>query len=144
MFGFGKKIEKDPKKAIEQADKTINTGLTGFFTKAFVGKEQMDQINHSLDVAKQYTDYGNLNQTGMAATADVLSIQDTVTLFNYNPVVEMNLHVTPQFGPAFDQVVEVAVSKIAIPRVGDKINIKYFKKITNAIFEFKYSICDFL
>ncbi len=125
MFGFGKKIEKDPKKAIDQADKTINSGLTGFFTKAFVGKEGMDQINHGLDVAKQYADYGNLNQTGMPATADVLSIEDTGMLVNYNPVVRMKLMVTPQFGPAFEQVVETAVSKIAIPRVGDKLNIKY-------------------
>ncbi|MCC6865900.1 MAG: hypothetical protein IT280_07035 [Ignavibacteria bacterium] len=125
MFGFGKKIEKDPKKALEQADKTINSGLTGFFTKAFVGKESLDQINHSLDVAKQYTDSGNLSQTGMPATADVLSIEDTGALVNYNPVVKMKLNITPQFGPAFEQMVEIAVSKIAIPRVGDKINIKY-------------------
>lgn len=128
MFGFNKKIkdmQDDPKKAIDQADKTINKGLTGFFTKAFVGQENLDKINQGLDVAKKYADYGNLNQTGMPATAEVVSIADTGMLINYNPVVKMQLKVTPQFGPGFETTVETAVSKIAIPRVGDKINIKY-------------------
>ena len=58
-------------------------------------------------------------------TAEVLSIADTGALINYNPVVKMKLNITPQFGPAFQADVETAVSKIAIPRVGDKINIKY-------------------
>lgn len=128
MFGFNKKIKEmneDPKKAIDHADKTINKGLTGFFTKAFIGQENVDKINHSLDVAKQYADYGNLNQTGMPATAEVMSIADTGMLVNYNPVVKMQLKVTPQYGLPFETTVETAVSKIAIPRVGDKINIKY-------------------
>jgi hypothetical protein len=67
MFGFGKKNTDDPKKAIEQADKTINTGLTGFFTKAFVGKENMDKMNHGLDMAKKYADYNNVTATGLPA-----------------------------------------------------------------------------
>jgi hypothetical protein len=128
MFGFNKKIKEmneDPKKAIDHADKTINKGLTGFFTKAFIGQENVDKINHSLDVAKQYADYGNLNQTGMPASAEVVSIADTGMLVNYNPVVKMQLKVTPQYGLPFETTVETAVSKIAIPRVGDKINIKY-------------------
>ena len=125
MFGFGKKSSDDPKKAIEKADKAINTGLTGLFTKAFVGKENMDKMNAGLNMAKNYTDTGNLAQTGMHATAEVLTIADTGALINFNPVVKMNLNVTPQFGQAFQVEVETAVSKIAIPRVGDKINIKY-------------------
>jgi len=136
MFGFGKKINdmnKDPKKAIEHADKTINSGLTGFFTKAFVGKEGMDRINAGLNTAKKYTDTSNLAQTGMGASADVLSIEDTGMLINYNPVVRMKLHITPQFGAAFESTVETAVSKIAIPRAGDKINIKYTPANTSEV-----------
>lgn len=128
MFGFNKKVkdmQDDPKKAIDKADKTINKGLTGMFTKAFIGQENLDKINHSLDVAKKYADYGNLNQTGMPASAEVMSIADTGMLVNYNPVVKMQLKVTPQYGVPFETTVETAVSKIAIPRVGDKINIKY-------------------
>jgi TATA-binding protein-associated factor Taf7 len=37
----------------------------------------------------------------------------------------MQLKVQPQYGPPFETQVKTAVSKIAIPRVGDKINIKY-------------------
>ncbi|HMQ78151.1 MAG TPA: hypothetical protein PKE39_07620 [Ignavibacteria bacterium] len=125
MFGFGKKIEKDPKKALENADKAINSGVSGFLTKTFMGQDFVDQTNASLNMAKNYTDTSNLSQTGMGGTADVLSIEDTGALINYNPVVRMKLRITPQFGPAFETTAETAVSKIAIPRVGDKINIKY-------------------
>ena len=125
MFGFGKKIEKDPKKALENADKAINSGVSGFLTKTFMGKDFVDQTNASLNMAKNYTDTSNLGQTGMGATAEVLGIEDTGTLINFNPVVRLKLNVTPQFGMPFETTAETAVSKIAIPRVGDKINIKY-------------------
>jgi hypothetical protein len=125
MFGFNKKVEKDPKKALDQADKTLNTGVTGFLTKTFMGKEFTDQMNAGLDKAKQYSDYNNVSQTGLAGTAEVLSIADTGAMVNFNPVVKMKLRVQPAFGPSFETTAEAAVSKIAVPRVGDKINIKY-------------------
>jgi len=90
-----------------------------------MGQDFVDQTNASLNMAKNYTDTSNLNQTGMGGTAEVLSIEDTGALINFNPVVRMKLRITPQFGPAFETTSETAVSKIAIPRVGDKINIKY-------------------
>jgi hypothetical protein len=58
-------------------------------------------------------------------TAEVLVITDTGALINFNPVVKLKLKVTPQYGVVYDAEIETAVSKIAIPRVGDKINIKY-------------------
>lgn len=125
MFGFGKKIEKDPKKALEQADKALNKGVSGFLAKTFMGKDFVDQANSSLNMAKNYTDSADLAQTGIPATAEVLSIEDTGALINFNPVVRMKLQVTPQFGMPFEVVSETVVSKIAIPKVGDKINIKY-------------------
>ncbi len=128
MFGINKKIDeaqKDPKKAIDQADKALNKGLSGFMTKAFMGKDFQDKMNQSLDTAKNAVDYGNIGQTGLPATAEVLSIEDTGTLVNYNPVVRMKLRVQPQYGVGFENQVETMVSKIAIPRVGDKLNIKY-------------------
>jgi hypothetical protein len=128
MFGFGKK-EDDPKKALENADKAINKGLTGFMTKTFMGKDFVDKANAGLDMAKQYTDYdgkhAQLMQTGLGGTAEVLTIADTGALINYNPVVKMKLKVLPQYGPEFETEVETAVSKIAVPRVGDKLNVKY-------------------
>ncbi len=132
MFGINKKIkeaQEDPKKGIEQADKALNKGLSGFMAKSFMGKDFMDKANQGLDMAKQYTDYdgkkAQLMQTGMGGTAEVVTIADTGTLVNFNPVVRMKLKVQPQFGMSFETEVETAVSKIAIPRVGDKVNIKY-------------------
>jgi len=128
MFGINKKIkdmQKDPKKAIDEADKTLNTGLTGFLTKTFMGKDFTNQMNAGLDKAKQYSDYNNISQTGMGATAEVMTLEDTGALVNFNPVVRMKLKVQPQFGMPFETTAEAAVSKIAIPRIGDKINIKY-------------------
>ena len=132
MFGINKKIkeaQEDPKKGIEQADKSLNKGLSGFMAKTFMGKDFMNKTNQGLDMAKQYTDYdgkkAQLMQTGMAGTAEVVTIADTGALVNFNPVVKMKLKVQPQFGMSFETEVETAVSKIAVPRVGDKVNVKY-------------------
>jgi len=80
-------------------------------------------------MAKQYTDYdgrkAQLMATGLGGTAEVLSIADTGAMINYNPVVKLKLKVQPQYGPEFETEIETAVSKIAVPRAGDKINIKY-------------------
>ena len=129
MFGFGKKNTNDPKEAIDNADKALNKGVSGFMAKTFMGKDFVDKANASLDMAKQYTDYDGkhamLMQTGLPGTAEVLTIADTGAMVNYNPVVQMKLKVQPQFGTEFTVDVQTAVSKIAVPRVGDKINVKY-------------------
>jgi hypothetical protein len=132
MFGINKKIKEaqdDPKKGIENADKALNSGVSGFMAKTFMGKDFMDKANAGLNMAKQYTDYDGkkaaLMQTGMSGTAEVMTIADTGAMVNYNPVVKMKLKVQPQYGMAFETEVETAVSKIAVPRVGDKVNVKY-------------------
>ena len=127
MLGFGKK--KDPKEALEDADKALNKGVSGFMAKTFMGKDFVNEANKSIDMAKQYTDasgkQAQLMQTGLPGTAEVLGIADTGALINFNPVVKLKLKVTPQYGVPYDAEIETAVSKIAIPRVGDKINVKY-------------------
>ena len=129
MFGINKKVETDPKKALENADKTLNKGVSGFLTKTFMGKDFTDKMNAGLAQANNALNMAdasnNLAMTGVPATAEVKSIADTGMLINYNPVVKMNLYVVPQFGVPFETVTETMVSKIAVPRVGDKINIKY-------------------
>ena len=129
MFGFGKKPSDDPKEAINNADNALNKGVSGFMAKTFMGKDFVDKANASLDMAKKYTDYDGKNamlmQTGLPGTAEVLTIADTGALVNFNPVVQMKLKVQPQFGPEFTVDVQTAVSKIAVPRVGDKLNVKY-------------------
>lgn len=129
MFFNKKKFEearKDPKKGLEQADKTINSGVTGFLTKTFMGKDFVDQTNQSLNTAKNAMGgNSNLSMTGVPASADVLSIEDTGKLVNYDPIVKLKLAVQPSYGTPFETTAEVLVSKVAVPRVGDKINIKY-------------------
>lgn len=129
MLGFGKKKSDDPKEAINDADKALNKGLSGFMAKTFMGKDFMDKANAGLDMAKQYTDYdgkkAQLMATGLGGTAEVLSIADTGAMVNYNPVVLLKLKVQPQYGPEFETEVQTVVSKIAVPRVGDKLNVKY-------------------
>lgn len=132
MFGMGKKTKEmkdDPEKALDYADKKINKGVTGFVTKAFMGKDFVNDMNKAMDAGRDAIEmqkaYQNPDMNGLPATAEVVSIQDTGELINYNPVVIMQLKVTPQFEPPFETTVRTIVSKIAVPRVGDTINIKY-------------------
>lgn len=130
MFGLGKKkVEEDPQKALDNARGTLNNGLTGGLTKAFMGRDFVDKMNNTMDMGQAAMDGVKtqqwLAQTGMDATADVLAIADTGKLVNYNPIVMLSLNVQPAMGPAFQTAGETMVSKIAIPRVGDKVKIKY-------------------
>jgi len=137
MFGFGKKQKNDPKKAIEKA-----WGL-GFFTRLFIGKKSVDQMVDSIYKMDSMPEpemkmddietHDELANTGRSATAEVLSIEDTGTMINYNPVVSMKLNVTPESGSAFETTAKTVVSKIAIPRVGDKIKIKYNPENRNQV-----------
>ncbi len=129
MFNFNKKVEKDPKKALENADKTLNKGLTGALVKGFMGKDFGNDMNQTLDMGKNAVagveQMQALMQNGLDGTAEVVSIADTGAMVNYNPVVLLQLKVTPASGAAFDTTGQTMVSKIAVPRVGDKIKIKY-------------------
>jgi hypothetical protein len=111
------------------ADKKLNKGLTGFATKAFMGKDFMNKMNQGLAAGQEALEmqkaYQNIDPNALPATAVVVSIQDTGKLINYNPVVVLKLNVQPQFEAPFEATVETIVSKIAIPRAGDTINIRY-------------------
>lgn len=130
-MGFFSKKQDTPEEALKKADKTINSGFTGFLTKSFMGQENMNKINSGLDMAKKYQAQSGIANTGMPARAKVIAIQDTGTLINYDPVVKLTLEVQPQFGVGFTVTGDSPVSKIAIPRVGDEINIKYNPTNTN-------------
>jgi hypothetical protein len=130
MFNFGKKVEKDPQKALDNAKKTMNSGITGGLTKAFMGKNFVNDMNATMDRGQAALDGLKqqqwLAQSGLDATAEVMSIADTGSLINMNPVVVLTLKVQPSIGGAmFDTAGQTMVSKIAIPRVGDKVKIKY-------------------
>jgi hypothetical protein len=132
MFGkFVKKnMDKSPDEALQDGRKAINKGISGGLTKAFLGQEFVDKMNGVMDQGQAALDMQKSGQmlamSGMAATAEVVAIEDTGALINMNPVVKLTLKVTPAMGmPAFDTMGQTTVSKIAIPRKGDKINIKY-------------------
>lgn len=132
MFNaFGKKKDDDPKKALDKASDTLNKGLTGGLTKAFMGKDFVEKMNTGLDFGKQAVDgqamAAELMKTGLDAEAEVLSIQDTGATVNMNPVVLLGLKVTPAAGDAFQTAGQLMVSRLAVPRIGDKIKIKYNK-----------------
>ncbi len=133
MFGkfVKKQMDKTPEEALNDGRKSLNSGISGGLTKAFMGKDFVDKMNNVMDQGQAALDMqknGNmLAMSGLPATAEVVSIQDTGASINDNPVVKLSLKVTPSVGgmAPFETTGETLVSKIAIPRKGDKINIKY-------------------
>lgn len=129
MFNFGKKIEKDPQKALDNAKKTMNSGITGGLTKAFMGKDFVNDMNSAMNQGQAALDGLQqqqwLAQNGLEATADVVMVTDTGATVNMNPVVLIQMKVTPVAGAPFDVTTQTMVSRIAVPHAGDKIKIKY-------------------
>ncbi|WP_133645572.1 hypothetical protein [Paraburkholderia flava] len=136
MFGIGKKIqdaikkaETDPVGAMEDHKKTLNSGLTGLMTKTFMGKGFVDRMNGVMDMGQNAlaTQQARLKllQTGLDGTADIHSVQDTGATVNESPVVVIQMTVTPANGEPYDVNIQTMVSRIAVPRVGDKVKIKY-------------------
>lgn len=128
MFNFNKKQEEDPQKALDNARNVVNKGLMGGMTKAFMGQGFVDKMNNAMDQGQSALDGVNqmnwVAQYGLDATAEVLSVADTGATVNMNPVVEMKLNVTSAMG-MFETTARTMVSRIAVPRTGDKLNIKY-------------------
>ncbi len=132
MFGkfVKKQMDKSPQEALDDGRKKMNSGITGGLTKAFMGQEFVDKMNGAMDQGQAAIDMQQSGQwlamSGIEGSAAVVSVEDTGKLINMNPVVKLSLKVTPSMGmPAFDTVGETMVSKIAIPRKGDTIKIKY-------------------
>ncbi len=133
MFGkfVKKQMDKTPEEALNDGRKSLNSGISGGLTKAFMGQDFVDKMNGAMDQGQAAIDMqknGNmLAMSGVEGSAVVVDIKDTGTLINMNPVVQLTLKVTPAVPGLmpFDTTGTVAVSKIAIPRKGDTIKIKY-------------------
>jgi len=103
-----------------------------------MGQGFVDKMNSAMDQGQAAMD--NVNQTswvaqnGLEASAEVLSVADTGTTVNMNPVVELKLKVTPTAGAVFETTARTMVSRIAVPRKGDKLGIKYNPIDTTQIF----------
>ncbi|PYE49615.1 hypothetical protein HUB98_10210 [Paenibacillus barcinonensis] len=108
--------------ALARAERTINSGLTGLMMKGFVPKEHRDAINQGLDSAKQ----AQLAASGslpLMATGTVLSVSDTGKLINFDPIVVLVLEVTEKNGLTYQRTMETLVSKLQIPRSGDRVGL---------------------
>ena len=137
MFGIRKKIEEsinkaqtDPVGAIEDHRKSLNSGVSGLLTKTFMGKDFVNRINGVMDMGQNalagQQERLKLIQTGLDGTADILSVQDTGATVNENFVVVIHMTVSPaDGGEPYDVNIKTLVSRIAVPRVGDKVKIKY-------------------
>ena len=93
---------------------------TGGLTKAFMGKDFVNDMNATMDQGQAAIDGINqqqwLAQNGLDASADVLMVQDTGATVNMNPVVLLQMKVTPAAGAPFDVTTQTMVSRIAVPR----------------------------
>lgn len=69
-----------------------------------------------------------LFQSGQQASARIVKVQDTgLSLGNSDLsfVVRLTLQVNPEGQPAFEAQIELPVSRVAIPQVGQQISVKY-------------------
>jgi hypothetical protein len=88
------------------------------------GKDDNNRTQPSMDGILNQQHWLALN--GLDATAEVLAITDTAILINMNPVVVLTLKVQPAMIAAeFKVTGKAMVSRMAIPRVGDKLKLKY-------------------
>jgi hypothetical protein len=127
----------EAKAGLEKADKIINKGFMGWITRLFMGKKFSNDMNQTLamgnDTLAMIDKRNELLRTGRDATANVLSIADTGKLINYDPIVKIKLNVMSDVSGPFEVETEQIVSKIAIPRAGDKVNVKYNPKNTKEL-----------
>ncbi len=117
------------KAGLQKADNVVNKGIMGWITRLFMGKKFTSDMNQAINMGKSTLNMvdkrNELMSTGKAAQADVISISDTGKMLNYDPIVNIKLSVQPETGNPFQVEAEQIVSKIAVPRIGDKVNIKY-------------------
>lgn len=69
--------------------------------------------------------YKYVNKIGEAAPAVVLDVSDTGVTINDNPKVRMKLKVYPREKPPFEATISQVVSRVTIPRVGDRVYVKF-------------------
>jgi len=114
---------------LDNAKKTMNSGITGGLTKAFMGKDFVNEMNGAMNQGQAALDGLKqqqwLAQNGQDASAEVVMVTDTGATVNMNPVVLIQMKVTPAAGAPFGLTTQTMVSRIAVPRAGDKIKIKY-------------------
>jgi hypothetical protein len=66
-----------------------------------------------------------LAQIGVRSKGTIQKIEDTGTTVNQQPMVRLEIVVTPSGQSSFTVTKEVVVSRVAIPRVGDEVPVVY-------------------
>jgi hypothetical protein len=67
-----------------------------------------------------------LEEAGVTAPAQLISVQDTGVTVNNNPRVKLTLAVSPTDGsPPFEVSAKHTVSRVAVPRAGDVFTVRY-------------------
>lgn len=129
---FGKKmreLKNDPGKALDYADNKLNQGVGGLLNRMVLGKDSVQDVNAAMQAGREAIEmqkaYQSPELNGLPATAEVVSIQDTGKTINFDPVVVMHLKVQPQYEPAYETTAETIVPRIAVPRPGDTLHIRY-------------------
>lgn len=122
--------EQDPRAALEKAKGLVEgKGIMGWLTRLFMGKSTTDRFGAGIAQAQGHLDQATMQRRilaeGSPAKATVLKIEDTGSLVNFNPVVVLTLKVQPPDVVGFETTITTPVSKIAVPRVNDVIDIKY-------------------
>jgi hypothetical protein len=96
----------------------VGTCLTIVISFAFTGAILWATYQYFLRPFLQSAQQRNqILQSGVQATAVVLSLADTGMLVNYQPQVKMVLQVNPPNGAPYQTEVTMVVSQLQIPRV---------------------------
>ena len=69
--------------------------------------------------------YKYVNRIGETAEAVVLDISDTGITINDNPKVRLKLKVYPKDWEPYEATVSQVVSRVTIPRIGDRVYVKF-------------------
>ena len=69
--------------------------------------------------------YRRIKANGVEAEATILSLSDTGVTLNKNPVAKLRLRVQPMGLAAYEVEVKAMVSRLAIPRPGDGVRVKF-------------------
>ena len=69
--------------------------------------------------------YRRLKAHGVEADATILAVSDTGVTMNKNPYVKLRLRVEPIGMAAYETEAKAMVSRVAIPRPGDGVRVKF-------------------
>ena len=69
--------------------------------------------------------YRRLKAHGIDADATILAVSDTGVTMNKNPYVKLRLRVEPMGMATYETEVKAMVSRVAIPRPGDGVRVKF-------------------